>query len=379
MLDNYHSKLSYLINSFSDVIIELSDQGIVSYINPNCQNMFGILPEELLGINLIKSISERQKDIKFLENIHPDDLNGNFNKFLEQCIYNERELQIRYKTKEGEFIWIEIRGKKILDYNNRTKILLICRDITEKKDSEIKKLEKLKDISNLKTELMRKFSHELKTPLLTISGFSELLLTLHSHNLNNDVVSIIDEIKKGCERLNGLIKDILESSKLESDKIKLNLKVQDLTPLIKICVNEIKLLLERKNQKIILEIPNNLITKFDKNRIYEVLNNLLMNSIKYSHPNTKVIIKACIKEESIIISITDQGSGFSRIEKDLLFKKFERFERHNSEGNVINEGNGLGLYIIKTNIDLHNGKIWMESRGISKGSTFYFSLPLINA
>ena len=235
----------------------------------------------------------------------------------------------------------------------------------------------LNKMNNLKTELFSRTSHELKTPLISIKGFTELLLTIHRAKLDDDMISILEEIKNGSKRLEKIIKLLLEGTKLEAGQYELNRTEEDLTFLIKFCVNELKGLVRLRNQTITLELHDELKTKFDKERIYDVISNLLVNAIKYTQLEGNILIQSEIKDSLFIISIKDNGIGFTSEEKSQVFKQFGRIERYGQGWDVDIEGTGLGLYITKKIIEIHGGKIWLESAGRNKGSSFYFSIPII--
>lgn len=163
-----------------------------------------------------------------------------------------------------------------------------------------------------------------------------------------------------------------------SGDIKLQTKEDDLLPLIKNCVKELKGLLKLRKCDIILEIDSPLITKFNNAHIQEVVLNLLNNAIKYSPPNTDIVIKSERKNQFIEISIKDKGIGLTKYEKANIFQKFGNFNRERQYLNLNIEGSGLGLYFSKKIIELHGGKIWVESEGRNRGSTFYFTLPIIS-
>ena len=148
--------------------------------------------------------------------------------------------------------------------------------------------------------------------------------------------------------------------------------------LIKFCINELYGLKELRNQTINLDIPETLETYFDKERIYVVIANLLINALKYTPPNGEITIGSEFKENSIIISIKDNGIGLTEPEKSQLFKPFGKIERYGKGWDVDTEGSGLGLYISKKIVEMHGGRIWVESDGKNKGSTFFFSLPIIS-
>jgi PAS domain S-box-containing protein len=263
------------------------------------------------------------------------------------------------------FDLLELSGKRIIQTS--------LRDISKNKIAE----QELLKLNKLKSELLRRTSHELKTPLVSIKGFSDLLLQVHRDKLEPLVISILNEIKQGCLRLETLIADILKTSELESGTIQLHKSEEDLSFLVRLCINEIKGLSKLRNQTINLELQDNLITQFEKEQVHQVISNLLNNAIKYTPPGGIIEVKSEIKNNHIVISIKDNGIGFTYEEKGRLFKQFGKIERYGQGLDIIPEGSGLGLYISKKIVELHDGEIWVESEGRNKGSTFFFSLPLI--
>ena len=270
-----------------------------------------------------------------------------------------------------------------ISYEEQLVLLLISDAIAieEKRWQLLEKLEeqntKLSEIDKLKSEFLRRISHELKTPLISIKGYSQLLLYNNKRILDNDTLSMIEEIEHGCVRLENLISELIESSRLESAQVKLKLEFEDLALLINNSVNELQGVAKTRNQEIILNIHEKLITKFEKKRMHEVIGNLLTNAIKYSPPSNSIVIKSEIKDGFYVISVKDNGIGFTLEEKQKLFKQFGKIDRFDQEAILATDGSGLGLYITKKLVELHGGKIWVESEGKNKGSTFYFTLPII--
>ncbi|MHA2180439.1 MAG: sensor histidine kinase, partial [Promethearchaeota archaeon] len=263
------------------------------------------------------------------------------------------------------FDLLKLKGEEIIQTS--------LSDISRSKNAELELIK----LNNLKSELLRRTSHELKTPLVSIKGFSDLLLQVHRDKLDALVISILNEIKQGCLRLENLIADILKTSELESGTIQLHKSEEDLSFLIRLCANEIKGLSILRNHTINRELPERLTTQFEKEQIHQVISNLLNNAVKYTPPGGFIEIKSEIKNGFIITSIRDNGIGLTDEEKERIFKQFGKVERYGQGLDIISEGSGLGLFISKKIIELHGGKLWVESEGRNKGSTFYFSLPLI--
>jgi PAS domain S-box-containing protein len=237
--------------------------------------------------------------------------------------------------------------------------------------------QELSEINRLKTDLFSRTSHELKTPLISIKGFTELLLKLHANKLDDETISILNEIMDGSKRLEDYINTIVESSKLEQGLMKLNKTKEDLSFLIKYCINQLESAAKLRNQTIVNKVGKDLVTLLDKERIFEVVSNLLINAIKYTPVGGEITIESQIKDDSYVISVKDTGIGLTNEEKKHLFTQFGKIERYGQGWDVGIEGTGLGLYISKEIIELHSGKIWAESKGRNKGSIFCFSLPRI--
>ena len=235
----------------------------------------------------------------------------------------------------------------------------------------------LSEINKLKSDLFSRTSHELKTPLISIKGFTDLLLKLHSEKLDDDVISILEEIKSGSKRLEDYINSLVETSQLDQGLMKLHKVKDNLTFLVNICVKQLQGVADLREQVIDVKVQGNLLTEFDKEKIYEVITNLIINAIKYTPVGGQITIESNKEDSYYIISIKDTGIGLTQKEITQLFTQFGKIERYGQGWDVGIEGTGLGLYISKELITLHDGKIWAESEGRNKGSTFFFSLPII--
>jgi PAS domain S-box-containing protein len=348
-----------LFEGITDAVMVFSSEGKFLDCNHITLQMLGYTREEFLRL-------------KPLEMVHPD-----FHQLMKE---NQKKLwngeisivESAHYSKERRIIPVEINARRI-EYKGEYCILAMIRDITERKKTE----EKQKEIDKLKSEFIRRTSHELKTPLVSIKGFVDLLLDFHYDKLDKRIISIIFEIKQGCIRLENLINDFLKTSELNSGKIDLKATPNDLVTLIKNCVNELKALAMLREHTVVLDVHEKLMTRFEKDRIQTVVENLLINAIKYTPHSGRIEIKSKIEDYFIVISIKDNGIGFNEEEMGKIFEQFGKVERYGQGLDVQSDGSGLGLYISKKNIELHNGDIWVESEGRNKGSKFSFSLPII--
>ena len=331
----------------------------------------------LLNIYDIQATSLENWTLReFLQTIHPQDLS----KVLERLKIIIRDKKgnnyIRYscriQTHKGAVKWIQVISK-LIEYQGERAILSTIIDISNIKKAE----QKLKSLNTMKSQLLRRTSHELKTPLVSIKGFSDLILQFHSKQLDEETKKYVEEIKRGCLRLEELVKDILKTAELESRDAVKNKENGNLGKIIESTLQELSSIAKMRNIEVRLKLASDLYVKFNKEEIHLAVENLLLNAIKYTPPGGEINISAQKKERYILVSIRDTGIGFTREEKNRIFQKFGKIERYGKGYVLDSEGTGLGLFISKRIIELHGGKIWLTSKGRDRGSTFYFTLPTL--
>ena len=322
-------------------------------------------PFPILRVNINDVIYINEAGQKLLNIVEHSQIPKIFQESVKNTFENKKvtESEVELDNRIYAFIVTPIKDA---DYVN-----IYGMDITERKHIE----KKLREVNKLKSEFLRRASHELKTPLISIKGFSDLILSLYEDQLDAVIVSKLKEIDVGCERLQNIINNLLKTSKLESTDLKPKVQKEDLSFLIKFCVHELESLAERRKQSIKLDIHNEIYTYFEKEEIHDALSNLITNAIKYTPPMGNIEIKTELTKESVLISIKDNGIGFTEEQKSKIFQQFGKIERYGQGLDLGIDGTGLGLYISKKIVESHGGKIWMESEGKDKGSTFYFSLP----
>jgi signal transduction histidine kinase len=242
----------------------------------------------------------------------------------------------------------------------------------------LKEYEKQKEIDKMKNEFINVAAHELRTPLQPILGLSQLL---RSKTLSDDEFDqSLDIIIRNANRLQHLANSILDVTRIESYSLKLEKEKVNLNDVIRSVVNDYKAQLEKNNYKLKLEYEAGedvIIVEGDKSRLTQVVSNLLNNSIKFTREGM-ISIKMELKQDeqgldTALVSVKDTGSG---IDHEIVPKLFSRFASKSFAGT------GLGLFIAKSIVEAHRGKIWARNNSNNKnginetGSTFYFSLPL---
>ena len=230
-----------------------------------------------------------------------------------------------------------------------------------------------KSLSELKSGFVSSVSHELRTPLTSIMGSLGLLKSNIEDPSSEVSKSMLDIAYNNAERLLLLINDILDIEKIESGKMEFNFSKENINNLIKDCINKNNGLANKYqvsfNFTADYELP---MISMDKNRIFQVLNNLMSNAAKFEPNGGAIEIESKLKNDKAYISITDHGSGIADDFHDSIFQAFTQADTSNTKGVA---GTGLGLSISKTIIEHHNGEINFNSIP-NECTCFYFSLPL---
>ncbi|MFX0071438.1 MAG: sensor histidine kinase [Candidatus Hermodarchaeota archaeon] len=234
----------------------------------------------------------------------------------------------------------------------------------------------LKDINQKREDFVRSISHELKTPLISLYSSSQYLLDSYEDLTKSEIFKNIKIIKRGGNRLKILTENLLTVYDIESKRYDLLKQKENLTELVKDCINDMELLLKERDLFLKLDINNNYIINLDKNKIEQVILNLLSNAIKNTPPQGFIYVGLKRNNDYIDLIIKDTGIGFTKSEKQIAFKKFGKVDRKVEGKDIIMEGSGLGLYICQEIVKLHKGNIWLESEGRNKGSTFIIRLPI---
>lgn len=226
--------------------------------------------------------------------------------------------------------------------------------------------EQLKLHDKMQKEFINVAAHELRTPIQPILGLSEII---QSQVVDENLRSLVDVIRRNAKRLQGLTEDILDVTRIESHTLKLNKEKFNLNDVITTCINDVTINDKNrnngKNVKLLYE-PRDIIVEGDKGRISQVISNILSNATKFTTDGS-ISIKSEKSNNQVIISVKDTGTG---IDSELFPRLFSKFASKSFSGT------GLGLFIAKSIIESHNGKIWAENNIDGRGATFYFTLPL---
>jgi len=228
-----------------------------------------------------------------------------------------------------------------------------------------------KAVDRMKSEFISVASHELRTPMTSIKGSVDLILSGFAGDMSPEMQELLEIAQKSCDRLVRLVNDILDLSKIEAGQLKLNLGRLDLTEVAVRAICAVKALADKTEVRLRVDRPRPLpVVEADPDRMEQVLTNLLSNAVKFSPPQGEVVVELSADAYWVRCSVCDQGVGIA--EKDLprIFGKFQQLSEGRRRG-----GTGLGLAITRGLIDEHRGSIWVESRA-GEGSRFIFRLPI---
>lgn len=303
-------------------------------------------------------------------------LKKKFRKLLDNGYINSIELKL--ESLRNETKWMSIQGS-IVQVKNETLIQLIIHDITTRKKAEFlikQEVKKLKDLDQKKTDFVNRASHELKTPISSIYAACQLLYELYKDELNEEASDLLEIALRSGARLKNLIYNLFDVSKIDSYNFKLTKHRIDLTKIFRDCIEDLSYLINNNRLKLSLDCPKEIFIVVDQFKIEEVISNIFMNSIKNTPSGGKIFCNLKRKDNYIEVSIKDTGIGITKEEMKKLFTKFGKIERRSLDVEIDNEGSGLGLYLSKKIITLHEGQIWAESEGRNKGTKIIFTLPL---
>jgi signal transduction histidine kinase len=251
-------------------------------------------------------------------------------------------------------------------------VALVVRNI-QYNEELARKNRDLQHLDELKSDFMATMSHELRTPLTSIIGYSDMLLSGMTGELNEKQGVFIESILKGGETLLGLINDILDLTKIEAGRLELNRESIDLRAALLGVLPVVKPRAKDKRIRISTFLPTDLpLVSADPAKLNQILLNLLTNGIKYTHDNGSVSVEARIAGDLVEIWVNDTGIGMA---KEDQAKVFQRFTQIDSSATRTQGGTGLGLAIVKELVELHGGTIRVQSK-LGKGSSFVFTMPI---
>lgn len=349
------STLESIIESIGEGLLVVDRERTVRYCNHTAQKMLGLAQADVLNVPL-RSVCDRLT----LRVTEPEDWRGN----LETGLMGRAAGVTRMVLHTPERREVEVNFFRTNRGRGWAGAGMLLRDVTCERE-----------IDGMKTEFVSVVSHELRSPMTSIYGFAELLL-LRSQQLEPDHRDWLTMIHRECKRLSDIVEDLLNVSRIEERRVTVHPEPLVLKPLVSYILAQFSIV--STNHSLIADIPQDTPQVMaDKSRLHQVLRNLIDNAVKYSPKGGPVRVRAQATSDGreVQIDVIDQGLGIPSYEVPSLFTKFHRAHRQEASGI---RGTGLGLYIVKSLVELMGGRIWVKAK-VKKGSTFCFTLPVATA
>ncbi len=366
-----------------DGIGTLNTKGIITSVNPAFYKQTGFTESEIIGKHLTKLGTLKTKDIfKYV-------------KFAASILRGKKpsNQEFDYVTKDGTPCKSEGHFALIKEEGKTTGLLAILRDITERKKAEeelllysehLEELVKdrtnklteqnirLKRLDEMKSRFISTATHELRTPLVSIKGYTELIRSGMMGEVPKKIDELFKVVERNADRLSKLTDDLLDQQRLESGRLEISPEPLQLQELIEEVVEEFQPFIKKRNQVLNVQVPTDLSkVMVDRTRVGQVIINLLSNASKFTPSEGNISIKARETGEMVEVQVSDTGMGIAREDIPKLFEPFPDIPKPDfTESSV-----GLGLSICKGIIDLHGGKFWAKSKGKDKGTIFTFTIP----
>jgi len=342
----------HILESLGSGLLALDLEGRIVFLNRRMGELLGVAPGEWFGrpgLELAARVKELAGSVPRLSLEIPAENQGVKSREIEW----RNGQNLRYYREDSA---------ALRDSSGRaTGYLFAYHDISREKA-----------IDRMKSEFISVASHELRTPMTSIKGSVDLILSGFAGDTSPEMQELLEIAQKSCDRLVRLVNDILDLAKIESGQLKLTRAPADITEIVVRSICAVKPLADRSEVRLRVDRPRPLpVVELDADRIEQVITNLLSNAVKFSPPKGEVIVEILAVEDWVQCSVIDRGSGIP--EKDLkrIFGKFQQLSEGRKRG-----GTGLGLAITQALVEEHAGTIWVESV-VGEGSRFIFKLPVV--
>jgi PAS domain S-box-containing protein len=342
------SKNQAILSSIADGVIVFDQQRQAVVANPAVEDMLVTPLHAILGkpIEQLIDITQDQEKI-------PKLINTAFN--------SQISTPVRFKFEQGQRIISTSLASVSLPDQQRGGVVAVFHDVTREVEA-----------NRAKSEFVSNVSHELRTPLTSIKGYTDLLFMEAAGMVNERQRNFLRTIKSNAERLTALLNDLLEISRMETGRIRLDVGDVDLAHVIQDAADSLRPQMEEKGLDLVVDVDSNLPTvRGDERRLNQVITNLLSNAHRYTPAGGQVKVEGHRTKEGVQVDVADTGIGIAPKDRSRLFQRF--FRANDPRVNAIG-GTGLGLAISKMFVELHGGRIWVESE-LDEGSTFSFLIP----
>jgi PAS domain S-box-containing protein len=367
-LKSSEEKYRRIYETSVNAIYTTSVDGTILDINPAGVSMFGFdTLDELRKMNVIELYGDPSDRKELIELVRHGPVKGH---------------EIQLKRKDGRVFDAFLNARALRDDEGKiTGLQGAIMDITERRELErmrdqltstiLLDVTRRRELEKIRDQFISVVTHELRTPLTSIKGYVDDVLTGEVGQMSEQVASSLLVVKRNADRLLDLVNELLEIRRLESGRFQLNLTLFDFREIVNHCAQEMKPLIDEKGQIFRMETPERPVTiRGDRTRLIQVLMNLLNNANKFTPENGNIVFRVEERGESIRIQVSDTGIGVRKEDLERIFEPFAAIEKP-----TYVKGTGLGLSVTKGLVEAHRGKIWAESLGEGKGTTFIVVLP----
>jgi signal transduction histidine kinase len=241
-------------------------------------------------------------------------------------------------------------------------IVIVFRDITRERE-----------IAQAKNEFVSVVAHELRTPMTSIKGYTDLILQGALGEVNDEQRHFLRIVKANVDRLSELIGDLLDTARIEAGRIRLEIEPIQVTSIVgEVCDSLAETIRERGLELTVEADPDVPTVQADRNRLIQILMNLLSNAYRYTPSGGSITVSVRLTDDAVLVAVADSGIGIAPEDQERIFERFHRVDNE-----IVNRqtGTGLGLTIARSLVELHGGRLWLESE-FGVGSTFFFTLPI---
>ncbi|MBP6866098.1 MAG: PAS domain S-box protein [Candidatus Pacebacteria bacterium] len=352
-----------MLLSIGEGLVATGKDGNIVFVNRAFEDLMGWHEEEVQGklfVNLVQMFDEENREIEKQDRPIYKILRAPSSSTTKATITSN----MHYKRKDGTIFPVAITISPIVVEGQIIGAVEVFRDITEEKA-----------VDKEKTEFVSLASHQLRTPLSSVNWYTEMLLTGDAGKLSKMQKEYVKEIYAGNQRMIDLVNDLLNVSRLELGTFSVNPEKVDIVSAAFLAIDEQKQEIKKKKIKMETDFPDErpLEIDADPKLLHMIFQNLLSNSVKYTHEKGNIKIAVLKEDDFILIKVTDNGIGIPKSQQEKIFTKL--FRADNVKGEDV-EGTGLGLYIIKSIIEESGGTISFESKE-GEGTTFTVALPLL--
>ena len=352
------AKMQAILESIADGVLVANEQGQAILVNVACGDILGIGRDQLLGQNLTRlSGLYGSAGDSWLQTIQDW---ASKSDQIEGQSYLADELVIPDENKV-----VSVHVAPVFAGGQFFGTVSIFRDRTKEVE-----------VDRVKTEFVSTVSHELRTPLTSIKGYTDLMLMGATGPVGEAQLRYLKVIKNNADRLQELVNDLLDISRLETGKTRLDLRPIDIAQVVHHVLDHLKGRInhEEKEMTVVVDMPVKLpLAHADYTRVTQILTNLADNAFNYTPPQGQIVLSAAVRDDQIWLSVRDTGIG---IAPENMGKIFDRFYRADDMRVQKVSGTGLGLPIVQSLVEMHGGRLNVESV-LGEGSTFTFNLPIV--